>query len=53
MDALGKQTLHSPKCCMSRNAIGTDFVEVQILSNILVYDWESRCPMSSAKACKI
>ena len=37
---LGKQTSHSPECCMSRNATSTEFLEVQIPLRILVYDWD-------------
>ena len=41
MEALGKQTLCSLKCCTIRNATGADFLGVQILPHILVYDWDS------------
>ena len=37
---LGKQTLRSPEHCTSQNAISTEFLEVQIPPQVLVYDWD-------------
>ena len=37
---LGKLILHSPKCCTCWNAIGADFLEVQIPPCVLIYDWD-------------
>ena len=35
---LGKQTLHSPERCTSRNATSAEFLEAQIPPRVLVYD---------------
>ena len=37
---IGKQTLCSPEHCKSRNATGARFLEVQLSSCVLVYDWD-------------
>ena len=37
---LGKQTSRSPEHCTSRNATSAEFLEVQILPRVLVYDWD-------------
>ena len=42
---LGKHTLRSSKRCTGGwNATGTDFLEVQILPRILIYDWDPYVP---------
>ena len=47
---LRKQTSHSPKCCMSRNATSAEFLDVQIPLTSSCMTGIHRCPVSSARS---